>query len=349
VKLDRPTLLAALVTLVLAAPVYLLLEWVIMHANRALETQLAAEPPSSPPPVTAAPDVALAPAPAAAPVEGLPVASVTGLLHTADGTPVPAEVVELESRALERRHEGISDARGRFSIPDVSLGFDYEVRVASDGRHRGFVRSGVQVPPEGLTLDLILEPLAGASLTGRMVDAEGAPLPGRSLLLQASDQPGEILHVTGDDRGHFRVEDAPTGRLTFTTRTLPHLEVQGPQLAPASDVDVVLVLDEGIHMLSGRVVGNRGETVAGAQLKLSWSHRNGDSLSSSTRTAVTDAVGAFFFTDLGPGPHQLVASAEGYHEAQKSYDVSWDTGEVELRLRSNPARAPRPMRPPRSR
>jgi hypothetical protein len=334
--IDRPTRIAAAVTLAAAAPVYLLLYGLAFVAQQVLSVPQAV-PQTALSPVAArgapGPEPEAQPAPAAPAEDARPVAPVMGALRTPDGTPVPGETVELESWALEASYFGTSDARGRFSVPNVALGSDYEVRVLSDGRYRDYAQRGLAVTVEGLSLDLVLEPFAGARLAGRMVDADGDPIPHRSLLLEGSHSPGLVLGVSGDDRGQFALENAPTGQLTFSTRTVPHIKVRGPLLTPASDVDVLLVLDEGSHELGGWIVGDRDIPVAGAQLKLSWLHKQGDSISSSARTAVTDPNGSFRFTDLGPGPHRLVVRADGYEDAFETYGVSWNTGNVELRLR----------------
>jgi hypothetical protein len=324
------------VTLAAAAPVYFLLYGLAFVAQQVLSVPQA-EPPTSLPPVAArgapVPEPEIEPTPAAPVHDARPVATVVGTLRTPDGTPVPGEAVELESWALEASYYGTSDARGRFSVPNVALGSDYEVRVLSEGRYRSYAQRGLAVTAEGLTLDLVLEPLAGARLAGRMVDADGGPIPHRSLLLQGSHSPGLVLGVTGDDRGQFAMENAPTGQLTFSTQTVPRIKVRGPLLAPASEADVLLVLDEGSHELGGQVVGDHGIPVAGAQLKLSWSYKQGGSVSSSARTGVTDPSGSFRFTDLGPGPHRLAVRADGYEDALETYGVFWNTGDVELRLR----------------
>ena len=338
--LDRATWIAAAVTLAAAAPIHLLIcqlpfpdssrvatgEWTSVVEPAAPRSGAAGAP---------LPEERVAPAPVAAapPEPSVPVARVTGRLHTPDGTPIPGEAVELESWSLETRYFATSDARGRFSIPDVAPGSDYEVRVESDGRYRTKTRSGVVIPAEGLELDLALEPAARARLAGRMVDAHGTSIPGRTLLLQGSHQPGQRVLITGDERGEFRVDTAPTGQLAFTTRRVPHLLVRGPLLTPGTEADVLLVLDEGSYELTGTVVGERGVPVEGAVLKLSWFYKQGGSIASSARTAVTDASGGFRFDDLGPGSHELFVRAAGYEEARETVAVSWNSGDVELRLR----------------
>jgi hypothetical protein len=330
---DRATLQAAGFSLLLAAPVYYTLEAVVVFVDRALFT-LEAPPEVEPPPVAAVPvELRVEAEPLAAePVRALPVAHVSGALRTAEGLPVPNGTVELRSRSHTQRYVGTSDWRGRFSIPDVAVEGGYRLNIDTEGRYRELTRV-VDVPGDGLQLDLVLDPLARAVLVGRMVDPDGAPLPGRTIVVQAGGDSSDAILVTGDGRGRFRVEDVPTGRVTFVARTRSRQRVRGPLLTPGSEAEVTLVLAEGDHELWGRVVEDRGEPVPGANLKLSWSARREGLVFRATRTAVSGADGRFRFSALASGPHQLEAHARGYERAREIFEVSWNAGEIELRLR----------------
>lgn len=332
-RIDRATFQAAGIALVLAAPVYYTLEAILGFVERALPTRTA--PPEVELPAVAAPRLELpleAEPPAVGPVPILRVADVSGTLRTAEGAPVRNEIVELQSGFRGERYAARSNWRGYFSIPDVAVGRAYQVRVDSEGRYRELTEA-VDVPGGGLQLDLVLEPLARTVLTGRMVDPGGAPVPGRTVVVLSSDDPGYALSVTGDDRGRFRVEDAPPGRIRFTAHTLSRLSMRGPLLTPGNEAEVTLVLDDGKHELWGRVVEDRGVPVPGASLKLSWAYGQGEVVSRSTRTAITGPDGEFRFAALASGPHQLEVRARGYEKAREIVEVSWDSGDVELRLR----------------
>jgi hypothetical protein len=335
VTFDRATLQAALITLALAFPVGYLVETIFIAGARvlaALEAPAAEDAPVALAAVETAPAIEPpAPDPVDA-VDAVPRALVSGTLQTADGTPVRNEIVELESESHPERYAAISDWRGRFSIPGVAVGAAYALQVDSEGRYHELAEV-VDVPNDGLQLELVLAPHARANLSGRMVDPDGVAIPNRTLLVEASHEPGYSLLVTGDERGRFRVERAPTGRLSFTTRTLPLFRVRGPLLTPGADAEITLVLDAGEHELGGRLVGERGVPVAGATLKLSWSYRQGDTLASSTRTAVSGPDGDFRFGNLGAGPHLLAVHARGYEQARETFSVYWNSSDVELRLR----------------
>lgn len=319
--------------LALAAPVYYTLEATFGFVDQVLSTLEA--PPEVELPAVASARVGLpheAESAAAEPAPALPVADVFGTLRTTEGSPVPNEIVELRSSSHAERYAGRSDWRGRFSIPDVAVGGAYQLHIDSGGRYRDLAEV-VDVPGDGLQLDLVLDPLARAVLAGRMVDPDGAPVPGRTVVAVANDDPRDALLVTGDDRGRFRVEDAPTGRITFTARTQSRLRVSGPLVTPGAEAEVTLVLDDGAYELRGRVVEDRGVPVPGATLRLSWAYRQDGVFSRSTRTAVTGPDGRFRFSALASGPHQLEVRARGYEKAREIFEVSWNSGDVELRLR----------------
>jgi len=316
----------------LAAPVYYTLEAAVGLLDRA--TPIAEAPAEvEVPPVAGAPverPVEAEPSTVDSPPPVPSVAQVSGSLRAAHGVPVPNGRVELRSHA--ERYAATSNARGHFSIPRVEVGGGYELSVDTEGRYRD-LRAVVDVLDDGLQLDLLLEPLARAVVVGRMIDPDGAPLPGRTVTVRVGDDRNDALHVTGDARGRFRVDDAPTGRLAFLARTRSRLEIQGPLLHPGDEVEVTLVLDEGDHELRGRVVEDHGAPVPGANLKLSWIDREGDLPSRSTRTTVTAPDGSFRFSALASGPHQLEVSARGYERARETIEVPWNAGETELRLR----------------
>jgi uncharacterized GH25 family protein len=72
---------------------------------------------------------------------------------------------------------------------------------------------------------------------------------------------------------------------------------------------VRLALDWGDHEFAGRVLDDRGEPVAGADVVLAWFHDDAGSHSTSNRELRTDDGGRFRFTRLGPGRHTLDVTA----------------------------------------
>jgi hypothetical protein len=83
----------------------------------------------------------------------------------------------------------------------------------------------------------------------------------------------------------------------------------GLKFDPDTTVPVNLTIDLGPYTLDGRIYDESGQTFDGADVFLNWAlHENGVRFRS-TRKVSVDAGGGFQFTGLGPGDHELVATA----------------------------------------
>lgn len=262
-------------------------------------------------------------------------ARVAGVVETERGDPLGQATIILGSPELGTHYQSMSDADGNFSIVGVKIGPGYELRVLSDGSFLDYSRHRVDVPEDGLSLEIVLESLPTGRLTGRMIDAAEEPIPGFRLWLLSSAAVRSAVPITADERGYFELSDAPAGDLVFDTRSSPRLAVNGISLRAGGEADILLVLDRGDEVMTGQVFDDRGDPVAGAQVSLSWSHENGDVRSTSSRTTRTDPGGFFRFTQLGPGEHRLDVRAQGYRAVQGRHDVGRHAAEVEVRLEPN--------------
>jgi protocatechuate 3,4-dioxygenase beta subunit len=257
---------------------------------------------------------------------------VSGTLMTERGDPIAGERIQLSSPLLKTGYSAVSDEEGGFRIPNVEIGSDYQLFIWPRGAYQDYSRENLAATRGGLFLEIVLESLASARLAGRMIDADENPLPSFRLWLWSMRARGRPLPVSTDSDGYFVVEQAPEGPLRFGTRSRPHLEISGINLAAGDDAEVVLVVDWGEHVLSGEVLDDRGSSLAGARVQLSWMYAGGGIQSTSLRSAVTDNSGFFRFTQLGPGPHTLNVSVTGYHGVQERYEVGEYSEPVEVQL-----------------
>jgi hypothetical protein len=218
---------------------------------------------------------------------------LSGTVRGEDGRAIPGVKVRLRSKRLKTRYVRVSDEYGRFSIPGVKIGTDYELLIRSGGAYQDYWERFLELSPDGLSIDIVLEPFVTGRLSGRMVDEDGYAVPGFSLSLRSTQASELLVQVSGDADGHFVVEEAPAGNLTFKA---PGLLIRGVYLSPGSEEEVLLVLDWGDHVLSGTVVDDRGRPVAGAQLDLSWLHTRAAVRSGSIRRTRTDERGSFAFS-----------------------------------------------------
>jgi protocatechuate 3,4-dioxygenase beta subunit len=257
---------------------------------------------------------------------------VSGRLSADDGQPVAGERVALFSPELNTRYSSVSNQEGEFAMARVAVGSDYQLWVQPKGGYQDHVDRSLEIDREDIFLDIVLTRLGTGRLTGRMVDAAGNAVPGFGLWLRSTDAQQRRIRVTGDDAGRFVVEDAPAGPLVLESRSEPKVHIGKISLPPGEERDVVVVVDRGHHALAGRVLDDGGNPIPGAVVSLSLVDHQGGIQSLSFHKTVTDPGGAFRFTRLGPGSHNVEIQAEGYEHADEVYDVGSESGSLDVRL-----------------
>jgi Carboxypeptidase regulatory-like domain len=257
--------------------------------------------------------------------------SVTGAVVSA-GSRVPGARVRLGGEGGKR--ETLSDDAGQFVFHGLGAG-PYLVRATRDGLVSATVR---QVAPDepgaARPTPLRLELGAGLAVAGVVVDDRGSAVAGAEVRVEADgagdlEDPLAETRVTTPD-GRFRVEPLPPGRVRVTARA-PGTLLRAPtlvtllsgQLAPSQRLELV----RGAALF-GRIVDTRGAAIAGAQLRCVGAAADALDLAvidaplppaaeaaalgggagrsvGVTKTARSDARGAFRITDVLPGPVHL--------------------------------------------
>jgi protocatechuate 3,4-dioxygenase beta subunit len=259
-------------------------------------------------------------------------ASITGIVESEQGQPIAGATIVLRSQTIGTQYQAVTDRNGEFSISDAKAGEGYSLRVLPKGLYLDYSRSQIDIPEDGLSFEILLKALETGRLAGRMIDEEGSPVVGFRLWVAASGAIQGAVPISSDQQGYFELAEAPAGSLSFDTRSSPRLAIRGVDLQAGGDQDVVLVLDSGEEELSGKVRGERGDPIAGAELSLSWAHASGNVLSTSRRTTTTHPDGSFRFQQLGPGQHRLEVRAHGHRSIEERYDIGGYAAEVEIRL-----------------
>ena len=193
----------------------------------------------------------------------------------------------------------LSDADGSFQLelPPGGEGWAESGAAGFLPGSRRFVRKGEPGP-------LLLKLAPAATIAGSVVDSAGHPVPGAGIDLEGA--PGGEPFRTGPD-GKFRLPGLRPGsayKLTAshegfaptaaTVRTAP----AGRASSPAR-----IVLHDGARV-SGRLAGEDGSPVAGAELALVSPE---DQIGSRAARARSDSEGKFAFRHLLPGVFNLIA------------------------------------------
>jgi hypothetical protein len=242
------------------------------------------------------------------------------------------------SHRLKRSYQGVSDKRGRFSISAVEPGTDYTLWVRPKTRYRDYKKRSLQVRGGRVNFDVVLEPVVTGRLEGQMVDLENYPIPGFSLTVKSRSASHHSVQVTGDDQGFFVVEDIPVGPVVLKTTSFPRFAVVGLQASQEADEPVTVILDLGEHELRGLVVDGAGAPVAAADITLSmsidltFSYEGKGPYSVSSRNAVSDELGYFQFTGLGPARYVVRVKAPGFETAELRHDMGAGQNEIVIHL-----------------
>jgi protocatechuate 3,4-dioxygenase beta subunit len=266
-------------------------------------------------------------------------ALVHGRVVDATGHPAPGAQVSFRTRS-PRGSAGSADldaagltgstpsgADGRFDL-HVLPG---EVALAAerDGRR---ARQVLPMVGAGQTLsgvELVLD--AGGGLVGVVHDPAGQPVAHAQVVAETAGAPGALFartSATTDASGRFEIRDLPPGPARLEARAsgfAPSPRTDAESRADAAGPEVVLTLRPALA-LRGRVVDPDGQPLEGARVLA----RAGGSLLDAP-VARSDADGRFAFTELGVGPYDLDASAEGYGTVFKR-GVAVPGEGIELRL-----------------
>lgn len=247
---------------------------------------------------------------------------VTGRIVTAEGNGCPQGVVALQGKGSGRTLAEMTDGSG-VVVFDAVLPDTYDVLVACVGQTN-------EGPPPTLTVadtdvrEQTWEVAAGATMSGRVLDASGAALADASISAYITGPgagPAHGAHTDAD--GRFRLEGLGPGNYTVQASHGEHGEASKVDVAVAKDgVEVELRLAE-TGAIEGTVTDADGEPQGGAIIR----HR-----SPPFRSVVAKDDGTFRLAGMPTGTFTLMAERSA-NEVSTSASVSVTAGETsELQL-----------------
>src|SRR5579883_1481243 len=164
-------------------------------------------------------------------------------------------------------------------------------------------------------------------IRGRILDAEGEPVSGAAVRVVYPRPPYTVFHETTTDRaGAFSFAHVRPGRVRVVADHDPRGVVTSAELVTeeGKTTEISLVLSAA-GVVRGAVVDAADHPVAGATLSVEgtpWI----------TRTATSDAAGAFALTTVPREATSLVAVARGYRTARVPLAHREDDRELTVRV-----------------
>ena len=227
----------------------------------------------------------------------------------------------------------VTDKQGRYTLEDGVYKSRF-VQAAATGYQPGRSQRRKDAPNDAPAIALA----PSASLSGRVVDAEGTLLAGVAIELMLAGHPtGPVSsaahrvmrdgwHGRTSERGVFKVSGLPTGldyRLTFRRPGFAPETLDVAALEPFERRTGLKIVLEAGRLAFGRVVDEDDVPVAGAEIRLTEPPPTGDPMDAmrmvrSQReepeepSQLSDGEGRFEIADLAAGRYDLEVRANGF-------------------------------------
>lgn len=231
--------------------------------------------------------------------------ALTVLVQETDGSPAPGVDVAVDRAGFpERSYAATTNGAGRVDLSGLVEGSHSVAACAMRGQLRLCTRGVVEVLPS-TTGQLTLTLAHRGTIRGRYVESDGVTPVGFVQVELSHSTVGRIGFASGDAQGVFEVEGVPIGVVTVLGRNpvTGRSARQVVSLAAAGDVREVLLREEALGQVIGRVIGSDGATpVSAAAVTFT-----AESPLFEPVRLVAGPNGQFAFPSVPPGPFRLSA------------------------------------------
>ncbi|HEX4954921.1 MAG TPA: carboxypeptidase regulatory-like domain-containing protein [Thermoanaerobaculia bacterium] len=207
-----------------------------------------------------------------------------------------SQVRELSGELIRDGGTGV-DGAGRYRLEGIAPGHQ---QLAAGAEGWLSVEKSVEVTETGGRLDFTLR--RGATVRGRVIDAEGVPVPRANVVLEEQAGGPFLAMIQSGREGSFSIGGVPPGRYVIAAQREGYRAPAGPtsvEVGGQAVEDLELVLDRG-GAIVGAVTGvEPAETVG---LRVAAFDGKGPRAS-----AAVDARGRFRLEGLAPGSYQVQA------------------------------------------
>ena len=235
--------------------------------------------------------------------------TVSGWVGTEFGENMAGETVILYSPSLRATYSKIANGSGEFKFPDLKPAWDYVLKVSPEGMFKRYVKSPIKLRADQEVHNIVLESIPFGVLYGLVTDPYGQPVSGIGLMLKTAEIDSWYTNVRTDANGAFSVAEFPKGKYQLAIKDQQSLRATGLKFDPDSGAPFNLTIDLGFYKLRGHIFYESGQTFDGANVVLNWEKQEKGVRIHSTRKVSADDAGEFQFTQLGPGDHDLIATA----------------------------------------
>lgn len=196
----------------------------------------------------------------------------------------------------------------------------YAIAAANGGRPL-FLPAGTRRDD----VDIVLA-VAGADVSGQVLDATGGPIPAASVRLVTWDAPPVVITATADDDGRFTASVAP-GRVTAIASAEGYASATVYRVVPTDDLSIALT---PAGTVTGTVSTLQGERPVADARVFALAE---DIAAAGAREAISEDDGSFRIDGLDPGRYTLRATAAGYTgTGDGAFDIELGATVSEMRV-----------------